>query len=93
MFADQAAFNEDTGKWDVSRLINMRKIDFDEDISSWNTSAVTNMSAMFAGCVCFGQCGNQAVRQAGLEVLIIILAVSTPRECFACSLRLIHLDV
>jgi len=43
------------------------------------------------------QCGNQPVRQAGLEILFIILAASTPRESAwrprATHLRLIHLDV
>ena len=44
-----------------------------------------------------GQCGNQPVRQAGLDVLLTILAASTQRERAWCPrarrLRLTHPDV
>jgi surface protein len=46
-------FNEDIGKWDVSKVTDMtamfqNALEFNQDLSLWDTSKVTSMSRMFA---------------------------------------------
>merc|ERR1712161_58009 len=52
-FCDGATkFNGDVSDWDVSNVIDMRKMfkgasRFNDDVSSWDVSSVTNMDGMF----------------------------------------------
>jgi len=59
-FAEQAVFDGDISKWDVSKVTNMfgmfiRCSKFNQNISIWKTSAVTNMRSVFDRCPSFNQ--------------------------------------
>jgi surface protein len=52
MFDDAFQFNQDIGKWNVSRVTNMAYMfrdanDFDQDIGSWDVARVADMRGMF----------------------------------------------
>ncbi|SRX67498.1 BspA family leucine-rich repeat surface protein [Mycoplasma mycoides] len=54
MFADNAKFNQNLGKWKPYNLAFARKMfarakEFNQDLSSWQTSHVYNMEQMFDG--------------------------------------------
>lgn len=58
--AENYAFNQDIGMWDVGNVNYMRQMfnnatDFNQDISGWDTSNVTSMESMFSGAPAFNQ--------------------------------------
>ena len=72
-----------------------------DNTCSWSKDGVCDDARVKGPCAlgtdCQDQCGNQPVRQAGLEVLFIILAASMQRESAwrprTRRLRLIHPNV
>jgi len=53
IFMNEASFNGDISKWDVSHVTDMNRMfmytnSFNGDISTWDTSSVKDMSSMFA---------------------------------------------
>ena len=60
LFRDASSFNENIGKWDVSKVIEMCSMfynarDFNQDISKWDVSQVINMEFMFWAAAAFNQ--------------------------------------
>jgi surface protein len=58
LFHDQAGFNEDISRWNVSNVVNMAGMfdgatSFNGDLSRWDVSNVVNMSCMFADATSF----------------------------------------
>ena len=53
MFRSAESFNQDLGKWDVSRVVDMKMMfrganRFNQDLSNWDVSRVTDMELMFS---------------------------------------------
>ena len=60
MFLEASNFNQAIGKWDISKVTNLRHvfawaISFNQDLSLWNISNVTDMNRTFNGAIAFDQ--------------------------------------
>ena len=60
MFSNAQSFNKDLSKWDVSTVMDMRRMlnnaqSFNQDVSNWDVLAVMDMRSMFNNAKSFSQ--------------------------------------